>query len=148
MFKFFSQLQQLSSTSSIVQVNERDLALAHQFFDGSFHGQGLVMPLQAGSTPNQTPEMYEPWSLMSQPEKLLHDGPAAQAAWAAEFSDVPQNYSSDPPAQQGISTSSSGNFTVIILVTIYSRNPSASTTLPSATAWLSNADGNVRNGNV
>jgi len=78
------------------------------------------MPLQAGLTQNLTPEMYKPWSLVSQPEILLHDD---SSSWAAEFSDAPQNYSSDPPAQQGISTSFPGNFTVIILVNFYSHSP-------------------------
>lgn len=78
------------------------------------------MPLHAGLTEIQTPGMHEPWSIKSQPQIPLYDGPAVQAGWAAEFSNTQENYSFGPTAQQGtIPALSSRNSGAALLLNVY-----------------------------
>jgi hypothetical protein len=111
--KDISQLHHLPGTST--SVNERDIAMARQFFEGSSQGSNAGPSF---ATPHHLPnaeivrmgeinsraglDFNEAWAKEQQSHKLAEDG-AVHAAWAAEFGSGSQRSLPGPFAQHEMS---------------------------------------------
>ncbi|KAF8973077.1 hypothetical protein BDZ97DRAFT_1900894 [Flammula alnicola] len=103
------QLHQLPGSSSSIPANEQDLALARQFFEGGSSSHGMTPGFSMQYPPelmrmnemNARPGLSEAWALEQQQQMRAYEE-SAKSAWAAEFSNAPQQSSSPSPLQQNI----------------------------------------------